>query len=122
MFNLRLIVVQHVCIFFVSYPSRFFHYFPFAPGNMATFHAIGHLHLTVIVDDLRTTVISKHYLCIMFVFQPSSLRISKGVLYDFDNFVSSLLYHIPTTSFQGRQWVVGSSRYCVVADNLIHSS
>jgi len=89
---------------------------------MATFHSIGHSHLTVIVDDLRTTIISEHYLCIMFVFQPSSLRISKGVSYDFDNFVSSLLYHIPTTSFQGRQWVVNYGHYCVVADNLTHNS
>jgi hypothetical protein len=73
------------------------------------------------VDNLGTTTIFEHYLCIMFVFQPSFLHISKGISYDSNNFVSSLLYHIPTTSFLGRQWVVVFSRYCVVGDSLIHN-
>jgi hypothetical protein len=73
------------------------------------------------VDDLGTTIVFEHYLCVMFVFQPSFLHISKGVSYDSNNFVSSLLYHIPTTSFQGKQWVVTSSCYCVVGDSLTHN-
>jgi hypothetical protein len=68
---------------------------------MATFHAIGRLGLTIMVNDSRMASVFKHYLCTMFVFQLGSLHISKDVLYDFNNLVSSLLYHIPTTSSQG---------------------
>jgi hypothetical protein len=39
----------------------------------------------------------------MFIFQPSSLRISKYVFNNLNNFVSSFLYYIPTTSSQRRQ-------------------
>ncbi len=49
---------------------------------MATFHDATHLDLTIMVNNSRTTFISKHYLCAMFAFQPSSLHISKDVLYD----------------------------------------
>jgi hypothetical protein len=58
----------------------------------------------------------------MFVFQPSSLHISKDVLYDSNNLVLNLLYQIPTTSFQGCQWVVGFGCYCIVGDSLTHNS
>ncbi len=44
------------------------------------------------VDDLATTIILKHCLCAIFVFQLGSLHISKDASYDFDNFVSSTLY------------------------------
>ncbi len=44
--------------------------------------------------------------CAMFTFQPSSLHISKEVLYDSSNFVSNYLYWIPITSFQRRRRVV----------------
>jgi len=69
---------------------------------MATFHVDGHSDLTIMVDELRTTSVSEHYLCTMFAFQPGSLHISKDVLYDSNNLVSSSLYQIPTTSPQGR--------------------
>jgi uncharacterized protein (DUF486 family) len=65
---LCLIIVQPVCILFVSYPSQFFHYFPFAPGNMVTFVAIRHSQLIVMVDESRTIAIFEHYLCVMFIF------------------------------------------------------
>jgi hypothetical protein len=52
----------------------------------------------------------------MFIFQPSSLCISKDVLYDLNNFVSSFLYYIPTTSSQGRQWVIVCGYYDIVGD------
>ncbi len=86
-----------------------------------TFHAIGHSDLTDMVNNSRRTAISKHCLCTMFGFQPSSLHISKNILYDSNNFFSSWLYHICTTSFQGRQWVVGFSYYYIMGDNLIHN-
>ncbi len=35
--------------------------------------------------------------------------------------MSSPLYHIPTTSSQGRKWVVGFGHYYVVVDSLIHN-
>jgi cell fate (sporulation/competence/biofilm development) regulator YlbF (YheA/YmcA/DUF963 family) len=57
----------------------------------------------------------------MFAFQPSSLHISKDVSYDSNNFVSSSLYQIFTTSSQGRQWVVDFGCYCIVGDNLTHN-
>jgi hypothetical protein len=43
-------------------------------------------------------------------------------LYDSNNLVSSLLYHIPTTSSQGRHWVVGYGHYHIVGDSLTHNS
>jgi hypothetical protein len=58
----------------------------------------------------------------MFVFQLSSLHISKDVLYDYNNLVSNFLHQIPTMSSQGHQWVVGSGHYCIVGNNLIHNS
>jgi hypothetical protein len=72
------------------------------------------------VNNSRTTVVSKHCLYIMFTFQPRSLHISKDISYDYNNFVSNSLYQIPITSFQGRQWVVGSNHYCIVG-SLIHN-
>jgi hypothetical protein len=57
-----------------------------------TFHAIGRLDLTIMVDNLAMTIILKHCLCAMFAFQLGYLHISKGVSYDFDNFVSTSLY------------------------------
>lgn len=44
------------------------------------------------VENLETTIIIKHCLCVMFAFQLGYLYISNDVLYDFDNFVSSSLY------------------------------
>jgi hypothetical protein len=32
-----------------------FHYYPCVPSNMATFHDVEHLELTIMVDDSRTT-------------------------------------------------------------------
>jgi hypothetical protein len=57
----------------------------------------------------------------MFVFQPSSLHISKDISYDYNNMVSSSMYQIFTTSFQGRWWVVGCGCYHIVGNNLIHN-
>jgi hypothetical protein len=65
---------------------------------MATFHAIGHSLLTIMVNNSGTTIVFEHYLCAMFAFQPSSLHISKDVSNDINNFVSSSLYKIPMTS------------------------
>jgi len=87
---------------------------------MATFHVIRHPNLTIMVDNSRTTTISKYCLCTMFAFQLGSLHISKDVLYDSNKFVSNSLYQIPITSSHERQWVVGSSHYRVVG-SLIHS-
>jgi len=63
-----------------------------------------------------------HCWCAIFTFQPCFLHISKDVLYDSNNLVSSLMYQIPTTSFQVHKWVVGYDQYCIVGDNLIHNS
>jgi hypothetical protein len=119
---LRLITFQSICILVVSYPSRFFHYFPYAPNNIATFHVVGRLDFTVMVDNSKMIIVFEHYLCVMFAFQPSFLHISKDVSYGSNNFISSSLYEISTTSSQGRQWVVGFGCYCVVGDNLTHNS
>jgi hypothetical protein len=75
--------------------SKFFHYYSCALYNMATFHAIGHSNLTIMVDDSGMIIISEHCLCAMFTFQPHSLHISKDVSYDSNNFISSSLYQIP---------------------------
>jgi hypothetical protein len=104
-----------------SNPSQFLHYYFCALCNMATFHVLGCLNLTIIVDDLGTTSISKHCLCTMFMFQPRSLHISKDVLYDSNNFTSSFLYQNPMTSLQRRQWVVGCGHYRIVGDSLVHN-
>jgi hypothetical protein len=90
--------------------------------NIATFHVVRRLDFTAMVDNSKMIIVFEHYLCVMFVFQPSSLHISKDISYDFNNFVSSSLYQISTTSFQGRQWVVSFGCYCVVGDNLTHNS
>jgi len=66
-------------------------------------------------------IVFEHCLCVMFVFQPSSLHISKDVLYDLNNFVSSSLYQIRTTSSQWKQWVVGYGYYRIVGDSLAHN-
>jgi hypothetical protein len=108
--------------FVVSIPSKFFHYYFCAPCNTATFHALGCSDLTIAVDDLGMTTIFKHFLCAMFTFQPCSLHISKDVSYDYNIFFSSSLYHIPTTSSQGRQWVVRCGCYRIVGDSLVHNS
>ncbi len=78
--------------------SEFLHYYSCALCNMATFHAIGHSNLTMMVDDSRMTIVFEHCLCAMFVFQLGSLHISKDVSYDFNNFVSSSLCQILRTS------------------------
>jgi hypothetical protein len=62
-----------------SNPFEFFHYHFCAFCNMATFHTPRCLDLTIMVDDLGTTVVSKHCLCAMFIFQPHSLHIFKDV-------------------------------------------
>ncbi len=91
-------------------------------GNMVTFHVAGYSNLTIMVDESRMMSVFKHCFCTMFTFQPFSLHISKDILNDFNNLVSSLLYQIPTTPSQGSQWVVGCGRYCIVGDNLNHNS
>ncbi len=73
------------------------------------------------VDDLRMTFVFKHYLCVMFAFQLGFLHISKDVLYESNNLVSSSLYQIPTTSSQGHQWVVACGCYRIVGYNLTHN-
>jgi len=73
-----------------SNPCEFLHYYFCGLCNMATFHATRRSNLTIMVDESRTTVVSKHYFCAMFTFQPSFLHISKDVLYDYNNFVSKL--------------------------------
>ncbi len=47
--------------------------------------------------------------------------ISKNILYDSNKVFFSWLYHIHTTYFQGRQWVVGSSYYYIMGNNLSHN-
>jgi len=88
---------------------------------METFHATRRLDLTIMVDDLGMIATYEHCLCTMFTFQLGSLHIFEDVLYDPNNFVSSSLYQIPTTSSQGRQWVVGYGHYRIVGDKLAHN-
>jgi hypothetical protein len=89
------------CIsFFVAF--FIFHYYPCVPGNIATFHIVEHLELTIMVNDLGMTLVFKQCLWAMFLFQLGSLHISKDVLYDFNNLVLNLLCQIPMTSFQGK--------------------
>ncbi len=47
-------------------------------GNMATFHVVGLSKLTIMVDDLRMTLMSKQCLYVMFSFQLRSLHIVGG--------------------------------------------
>jgi hypothetical protein len=64
------------------------------------FHVIGCSDLIIMVDNSRTSTIFEHCMCVMFVFQLGSLMY-KDISYDYNNFVSSSLYQIPTTSLQG---------------------
>jgi hypothetical protein len=59
---------------------------------MVTFHVVGHLDFNIMVNDLGMTFVSEHCLCVMFTFMLSFLHISKDVLYDYSNLVSSPLY------------------------------
>jgi hypothetical protein len=68
-------------------PFFFFHYYLCVLGNMATFHVIGRLELTIMVNDSRMTSVFKQCQCAMFLFQLGSLHISKDVSYDFNNLV-----------------------------------
>jgi hypothetical protein len=69
-----------------------FHYYLCVLGNMVTFHVVGHSELTIMVNDLRTTLVFKQCLCAMFSFQIRSLHVSKDVSYDSNNLVLNLLY------------------------------
>ncbi len=82
----------HLCCFFSCFCFQFFQSHPCAPSNMVTFHGVGRLNLTIMVDNLRAFFIFKQCLCAMFAFQLGSLHIFKDILYDFNNLVSSLLY------------------------------
>jgi hypothetical protein len=68
---------------------------------MVTFHVVGYLDFTIMVEELGTTLVFEHCLCAMIAFQPGSLHISKDILYDSNNLDSNSLYQIPTTSSQG---------------------
>jgi hypothetical protein len=116
-FEFYSIVCDHTLLF----RFQFFQFYRWAARNMATFHVNGCLDLTIMVDKLGMMFVFDHCLCVMFVFQPSSLYISMDVLYDFNDLVSSLLYHIPTTSSQGHRWVVNCGQYRIVGDNLSHN-
>jgi len=119
--NLLIFSLVYDFILATSIPSQFLHYYLCAPCNTVTFHVPGRLNFTITVDNSRTIVVFEHCLCAMFAFQPYFLHISKGILYDYNNFVSSSLYQIPTTSLQGRQWVVNYGHYCIVGDSLAHN-
>jgi hypothetical protein len=68
---------------------------------MATFHVVGRLDLTIMVDDLGMTSVLEHYLYVMFVFQPSSLHVSKDVSYDSNKFVVLDSYDLPSRETLG---------------------
>jgi len=57
----------------------------------------------------------------MFEFQLGSLQISKDVAYH-NNICSNSVYKIPTTTTQGKQWVVSFRWYRVVGDNMPNHS
>jgi hypothetical protein len=81
-----------VWLHFIFCYLLFFHYYLCVPSNMATFHVVGHSKLTIMVDDLGTTSISKQCFCTIFSFQLGSLHISKDLLYDSNNLVLNLVY------------------------------
>jgi hypothetical protein len=58
-------------------------------------------------------------LCVMFEFQLGSLHIFKDVTYYAKKiYVSSSVYKVPTTTTQGKQWVVSFRWYKVIGDNM----
>lgn len=57
----------------------------------------------------------------MFGFQHGSLDISKDVAYD-SNTLFNTLYQISMALMQGKQWVVTSSQYKIVDDNVSNNS
>jgi hypothetical protein len=83
---LYLIAFHYVLLFFL------FHSYSCVLGNMVTFHAIGNFELTIMVNNLGTTLVFKQCLCAMFSFHLRSLHVSKDVSYDSNNLVLSLLY------------------------------
>jgi hypothetical protein len=60
-----------------SNPYEFLHYYSCALCNMVTFHAIGCLDLTIMVDELSMITVFEHCFYAMFVFQPGFLHILK---------------------------------------------
>jgi hypothetical protein len=85
---------------------------------MATFHVARRLGLNIIVDNLGTTSVFEHCLYVMFVFQPSSLHISKDVSYGSNKFVVLDSYDL----FSRETLVVGNGCYHIVGDSLTHNS
>ncbi len=57
-----------ICVIALLFCFHFFKFYCCALGNMATCHVVGHSDLTIMVNSLGTTIISKHYLWTMFVF------------------------------------------------------
>ncbi len=57
-----------VCVLALLFCFQFSRFDRCALGNMAKFHAIGYLDLTIMANDSRMTFVSKHYLCITFAF------------------------------------------------------
>jgi len=74
------------------------------------------------VDNSRTTFVFKQCYALCLLFSHCFLHISKDILCDSNNLVSSSLYQNPTTSSQRRQWVVGCGGYYIVSSSLIHNS
>jgi hypothetical protein len=68
---------------------------------MATFCADGWPEFTILVDGTDTIMVFAICLCVMFGFQPRSLHISKDVVYDMNNNVSSLMYQMFVITVQG---------------------
>jgi hypothetical protein len=71
---------------------QFSQFYYCAHGNMATFHVASYSDFTIMVNESRMTSIFEHCLCAIFIFQLGSLHISKDILYDSYNLVSSSLY------------------------------
>jgi hypothetical protein len=57
-----------VCILVPLFRFQSSQFYCFIFRNMATFHVISRLNLTIMVDELGLMSISEHYLCVMFVF------------------------------------------------------
>ncbi len=101
------IVFTFVVLFLVpSFHFQFFQSHPCALGNMATFHVVGYSDLTIIVDNLRMIYVFEQCLCTMFSFQLGSLHISKDILYESNNLVSSCCIGFLPCPFKGvNEWL-----------------
>jgi hypothetical protein len=68
---------------------------------VVNFHVEGWPNFTILIHESNRVHITEQCLCVMFRFQQGFLHISKDLIYDANNYVSSSLYMFLTFTTQG---------------------